>query len=85
MIMRAGEGIAFRMAGLSRKIVFQGATDLPTPTNGGRSGFAGDGGRDYAGSDFGSSGPMERRPAAGNSSGGGGKFSSSDMDDEIPF
>jgi single-strand DNA-binding protein len=39
------------------------------------------GGRDYGGgSDFGSSGPMERRAAVP----GGGKFSS-DMDDEIPF
>ena len=55
-------------------------------SRGGGSGFAGDGGRDYAGSDFGSSGPMERRPAAASGGGGGGgKFSSSDMDDEIPF
>jgi single-strand DNA-binding protein len=41
---------------------------------------AGESGRDYVGSDFGSSGPMERRPAQG----GGGKYSS-DIDDEIPF
>jgi single-strand DNA-binding protein len=41
---------------------------------------AGEAGRDHVGSDFGSSGPMERRPAQ---SGGGGKFS--DIDDEIPF
>jgi single-strand DNA-binding protein len=43
----------------------------------------GEGGRDYGtGTDFGSSGPMERRPQAG---GGGRGFASSDMDDEIPF
>ena len=55
-------------------------------SRGGGSGFsAGEGGRDYAGSDFGSSGPMERRPAAAASGAGGGKFSSSEMDDEIPF
>jgi len=64
---------------------YRGELTLLDSRGGGSSGFAGDGGRDYAGSDFGSSGPMERRPAAGNSSGGGGKFSSSDMDDEIPF
>jgi single-strand DNA-binding protein len=40
---------------------------------------AGDSSRDYAGSDFGSSGPMERRP------GGGGSKYASDIDDEIPF
>jgi len=45
---------------------------------------AGDSGRDFVGSDFGSSGPMERRPAQAGG-GGAGKYSSSDMDDEIPF
>jgi single-strand DNA-binding protein len=50
---------------------------------GGQSG--GEGARDYGGgSDFGSSGPMERRPER-SSSGGGGRFSQPDMDDEIPF
>jgi single-strand DNA-binding protein len=42
---------------------------------------AGVSGRDDIGSDFGSSGPMERKPAQG----GGGRYSSSDIDDEIPF
>jgi single-strand DNA-binding protein len=50
-------------------------------SRGGGQGAGDSAGRDYVGSDFGSSGPMERRPAQG---GGGGKYSS-DIDDEIPF
>lgn len=46
-----------------------------------RGGGQGDGGRDFQGNDFGSSSPMERRPAPAASS----KFSSADMDDDIPF
>ena len=45
---------------------------------------ASEGGRDSQGTDFGSSGPMERRPAQA-ASGGGGRFPQNDMDDEIPF
>jgi single-strand DNA-binding protein len=41
-----------------------------------------EGARDYSGADFGSSSPLERRPAP---AAGGSKFSSSDMDDDIPF
>ncbi|MDQ0393867.1 single-stranded DNA-binding protein [Labrys monachus] len=43
---------------------------------------AAEGGRDYAGADFGAASPMERRPAPAAA---GSKFSSSDMDDDIPF
>jgi len=42
---------------------------------------AGEGGRDYQGNDFGSASPMERRPAPAAAS----KYSSADMDDDIPF
>ncbi|MGJ4855994.1 single-stranded DNA-binding protein [Labrys sp. La1] len=47
----------------------------------GGGGGQGEGARDYQGNDFGSSSPMERRPAPAGSS----KFSSADMDDDIPF
>jgi single-strand DNA-binding protein len=44
-------------------------------------------GRDYAGSEFGSSGPTERRQGGSGSGGGAGgrPAAHSDMDDEIPF
>jgi len=61
---------------------YRGELTLLDSRGSGGGAVASDGGRDYAGSDFGSSGPMERRPAAPS---GGGKFSSSEMDDEIPF
>jgi len=51
-------------------------------SRGGGAGQAVEGGRDYSGADFGSSSPMERRPAP---AGGGGSKFSSDMDDDIPF
>jgi single-strand DNA-binding protein len=50
----------------------------------GRSGGGAEGGREagnYQGNDFGSASPMERRPAPAAAS----KFSSADMDDDIPF
>jgi single-strand DNA-binding protein len=48
-----------------------------------RSGQGGDAGRgDYQGNDFGSASPMDRRPAPATA---GSKYSSSDMDDDIPF
>jgi len=62
---------------------FRGEMTLLDARGGGGQG-AGDAGRDFQGSDFGSSGPMERRPAPA-ASGGGGRFSQNDMDDEIPF
>ncbi len=49
-----------------------------------RAGGEGGAGRDsggYQGNDFGSSSPMERRPAPASAS----KYSSADMDDDIPF
>lgn len=64
---------------------YRGEMTLLDARGGGQQG-AGDsgGGRDYAGTDFGSSGPMERRPAAAPAAKSGG-YASSDMDDEIPF
>lgn len=62
---------------------YRGEMTLLDARGGGGQG-ASEAGRDYVGSDFGSSGPMEqRRPATQGS--GGGRISSSDMDDEIPF
>jgi len=62
---------------------FRGEMTLLDARGGGQG--AGEAGRDSQGSDFGSSGPMERRPAPAASGGGGGRFSQNDMDDEIPF
>ncbi len=63
---------------------FRGEMTLLDSRGGGQG--ASEGGRDIAGSDFGSSGPMERRPASGGGGGsGGGRPSYGDMDDEIPF
>jgi single-strand DNA-binding protein len=65
---------------------FRGEMTLLDSRGGGQG--ATEGGRDFAGSgsDFGSSGPMERRPAAGGGGGSsGGRPSYGDMDDEIPF
>src|SRR5215208_2821184 len=65
---------------------FRGEMTLLDSRGGGQG--ASEGGRDLAGSgsDFGSSGPMERRPAAGGGGGSsGGRPSYGDMDDEIPF
>ncbi len=64
---------------------FRGEMTLLDSRGGGQG--ASEGGRDLAGSgsDFGSSGPMERRPASGGGSGSGGRPSYGDMDDEIPF
>ena len=60
---------------------FRGEMTLLDSRGGGAG--AGEGGRDYGtGTDFGSSGPMERRPQSG---GGGRGYASSDIDDEIPF
>jgi single-strand DNA-binding protein len=65
---------------------FRGEMTLLDSRGGGQG--ASEGGRDPAGSgsDFGSSGPMERRPASGGGGGsGGGRPTYGDMDDEIPF
>jgi single-strand DNA-binding protein len=65
---------------------FRGEMTLLDSRGGGQG--ASEGGRDLAGSgsDFGSSGPMERRPASGGGgSSGGGRPTYGDMDDEIPF
>jgi single-strand DNA-binding protein len=63
---------------------FRGEMTLLDSRGGGQG--ASEGGRDVTGSDFGSSGPMERRPASGGGGGsGGGRPSYGDMDDEIPF
>jgi len=65
---------------------FRGEMTLLDSRGGGQG--ATEGGRDFAGSgsDFGSSGPMERRPAAGGGGGSsGGRPSYGDMDYEIPF
>ena len=65
---------------------FRGEMTLLDSRGGGQG--ASEGGRDFAGSgsDFGSSGPMERRPASGGGGGSGdGRPTYGDMDDEIPF
>src|SRR4051812_3842430 len=64
---------------------FRGEMTLLDARGGGGGQSAGEGGRDYQGTDFGSSGPMERRPAPASSGGGGSRFPQNDMDDEIPF
>ncbi|CAM5767625.1 single-stranded DNA-binding protein [Labrys miyagiensis] len=58
---------------------YRGEMTLLDSRNGGEGGSVGG----YQGNDFGSSSPMERRPA--QSGGGGSKYSSADMDDDIPF
>jgi single-strand DNA-binding protein len=62
---------------------YRGEMTLLDARGGGQQGAGEGAGRDYAGSDFGSSGPMERRPASGGAPKSGGY--SSDIDDEIPF
>jgi single-strand DNA-binding protein len=62
---------------------YRGEMTLLDARGGGQQGAVEGSGRDYAGSDFGSSGPMERRSSSGGAPRPGNH--SSDMDDEIPF
>ncbi|WP_210483654.1 single-stranded DNA-binding protein [Microvirga antarctica] len=65
---------------------FRGELTLLDSRGGGGGDFAeeqGGGGQISRGGDFGSSSPMERRPASAPASGGGSKYG--DIDDDIPF